>query len=998
MIRFVLFLFAICCALPDWGAAQERHSIFKLDLSHHASSITRLAVFEENEIVVTVGLDRAARYWDLESGELLATSHLPADSGRAGEITAVDVTPSGFVLMAAKPTEFFSNAASSFFISNTSTVSIPYVTGGTDLTVTDIAFDPVNRLIAAVAGDELIIYDAVFSVLSVQRREALYSWADFTADGRLVTVSEDGLVELLSIDPASGDTTAIAQIRTGDQVPFSAAVNPAGDEIAIGFKESSTVEVFALPSGKRVRRLTGNNLVAGAGSLNIVSWAQNTAAGESVLYAGGTAKLGDQNVVVAWKNGAGAGFALPVATDSITHLHGLSDGGVLFASSFPSWGRLLPSDVSHTQSRAPVVTLAYRADARKLDFRKIGQDGGLSTSGDGKIVTFVATDVAGHTQHYRFDVGRMMLTNASGGPGARGPRDSRDGLRLAGFTDRQITVNGNPILDRDGFMPFGHGERKLSVDVSDTRDVALIGADFSLSLVDASGHVLAHRPIPAGAFSVIMLEEQELAVAALGDGTLRWYSLRADSPLVEILSLFVEGTSQTGVWAAWRPDGAFAHSALGGADLGGYAINRVRYTTTGEPVDFASGWIPMEAMYDQFYRQTEVARTLDTPEIWARVGSDHALSNELASYEWIGARPAQICPGASEGNCLDISSGLRPTDLSAVDWTTSDAATVVLFAPAGAAPIARLGLYRNGRIAGSFVAADLDIRSVDNGTEYLVPLELVGGENAFELRAFSPGDHYETVRLPILTLPIELTNQTLHILSVGIAEYAADGLMLLAADNDAREVGEAIYGKPSFDYGEVRQPRTLVNEEATKQRILREIGDIAAEADGNDGVIIYLSGHGEIASDGSYTFASYDVTSFETLFDQGLGGDELTNAIASIKSQNLMLIIDTCYADGFDTDRIGNFAHTLQSYFLMASEEDEQAQDLVDGSDNGALAHVLLEALQGRTDLRTVDALTLGSHVLRQMPDLLGEGAQTPTFRNGDGPLRVFPIVEHEET
>ena len=73
--------------------------------------------------------------------------------------------------------------------------------------------------------------------------------------------------------------------------------------------------------------------------------------------------------------------------------------------------------------------------------------------------------------------------------------------------------------------------------------------------------------MPGVAWRVNITADQRFVVAALGDGTIRWYTFDKGQ---EVLALFVYHDLQS--WVLWNPDGFFTFKGAGDA-LIGYQIN-----------------------------------------------------------------------------------------------------------------------------------------------------------------------------------------------------------------------------------------------------------------------------------------------------------------------------------------------------------------------------------------------------------------------------------------
>ena len=81
----------------------------------------------------------------------------------------------------------------------------------------------------------------------------------------------------------------------------------------------------------------------------------------------------------------------------------------------------------------------------------------------------------------------------------------------------------------------------------------VLGADWSLRAFDAAGAELWRKEAPGVAWAVNVSGDGRLAVAAYGDGTIRWHRMEDGE---EILALFplIDGEN----WVAWTPEGVYA--------------------------------------------------------------------------------------------------------------------------------------------------------------------------------------------------------------------------------------------------------------------------------------------------------------------------------------------------------------------------------------------------------------------------------------------------------
>ena len=149
-------------------------------------------------------------------------------------------------------------------------------------------------------------------------------------------------------------------------------------------------------------------------------------------------------------------------------------------------------------------------------------------------------------------------------------------------------LNGRPL----GIEPT---DTAYSVDVRHNR--VLLGSESALSLFDASAHKTWSVPTPA-ALRVAQSPDGRLVVAALRDGTVRWY--RA-SDGVELLALFLHADGKR--WVAFTPSGYYA-AGPGGEDLVGWQVDN--------GPDQAAGFFPASRFRDYFYRPDVVSLVLKT--------------------------------------------------------------------------------------------------------------------------------------------------------------------------------------------------------------------------------------------------------------------------------------------------------------------------------------------------------------------------------------------------
>jgi len=126
--------------------------------------------------------------------------------------------------------------------------------------------------------------------------------------------------------------------------------------------------------------------------------------------------------------------------------------------------------------------------------------------------------LAPEVNYIAFDATQLLVTSGTQ-PGAllTDWSDQAIGLQVSGWDGGwEPRLNGTPL-------PLEANERAEAVAVREGR--VLLGTEWMLRLLGASGRQVWGTRLPASAWRVNQSPDGRLAVAALGDGTLRWYRI-----------------------------------------------------------------------------------------------------------------------------------------------------------------------------------------------------------------------------------------------------------------------------------------------------------------------------------------------------------------------------------------------------------------------------------------------------------------------------------------
>lgn len=983
-----LLLWGSFASAQQSGPEELPGPYLRIETSEHTASVNRIATNGTGDLIATVSDDKTVRLWATD-GRPIGVLRIPIGPEDQGQLHALALSQDGRRLAAAGITGDIAAGNFAIFLFDVEQQRLIGRLGGYPAPIRDLAFSrDGTRLAVAVAGKGGV---RVLN-LTENRRE----YEDFAYGGRVESVSFGPRGELASasldgfvrVYDKSGKMIAKRQPFAQGGRPTSVAFSPDGGFLAVAFDDK--VRVLLLASSDLSQRWQPDTKTLTTGALSRVAW---TSIGRSVhLIAAGTVQNASAGVIVRrWNDfGFGPPEDLVVANDAVNHLEPSPSGGYLYASADPGWGRIS-------------TTGAVVARRRGLtgDFRDIF-DGRFGVSANGLSIEFGMAQ--GGKRPVRFDVAeRRLMTNPPADPSIKSPAwAATPKLRTNAWRNSfKPTLANKPLaLEKD--------ENSRSLALSADEAFFVLGADQFIRTFNAQGVERARVAIPATAWGVALTEAGDRIVAALGDGTIRWYERPTGDgkELRELVALFVHSDGQR--WVAWTPEGFFDHSDDGGKDLVGYQFNRGRARKP-DYVSFAQ-------LYRVFYAPDLVAQRFagrGAAELKARLAEigdlrtvlERARPPEIVLEEvcWNGAEgvkncyripqastsrgltridrpPAEISPAvgaAAETPAVQapspvttasapLSGGMHPAPLVAVMETPAGVDRVRLryqIIDQGGG-IGSVNMFVNERNVGRVDAARGLQRLNASGSSpapatggagaSISPpgpiveereILLDAGKNNIELRAYDSHESlYSTSQILELITP-EDTSAKPELYVVAAGIDAYKGA--ITPLNFALADAKSVADVLRSGGGGVfaRSHVTLLSDaEASTANIEAKLSDVARRAKPIDTVIIYLAGHG-VLSQAGYVFVTPDVTSAdEASLKKGFSEQRILAIWSQIRAKNSMLFLDTCQAGGFSLDFAGKMSHESGRYVLAAAASVEAALDSYNGR-NGVFAHAVLQGL-----------------------------------------------------
>ncbi len=679
------------------------------------------------------------------------------------------------------------------------------------------------------------------------------------------------------------------------------------------------------------------------GDLRSVAWS----ADGRYLYAGGRYDDGTgTSPIRRWSDGGrGAATELAAAENTIMDLKPFGAAGVLFAAADPRFG-------AFDGAGAKVLSFGPETPDLRAQYRH------FTLSRDGTSVRFGLG--YGSKRPVRFDLAaRRLAVDAPADPGLAAPRLEAPGLAVEGWKDTyEPTLNGAPLA-------LKQYERSRSLAVAPDGRRFLLGTEWSLRLFDVAGKQLWRRAVPGVAWGVNISGDGRVAVAAYGDGTVRWHRLDDGA---ELLALLVHPDGKR--WVLWTPKGYY-DAAIGAEGLIGWHVNNGK--------DQAADFFTAARFRDRFYRPDVIDRVLDTLDV--------AQAARLADAE--AGRKARPEP-TIEGRLPPVISILSPAPDSAVSSRLIDV-TYEVRAPSGQ-PVTGLLVLIDGRPVTHDRGLKLRARGGVTGT---VQVRIPPRDSNITLIAENRDGASEPTVLPLrwggaAQAPFEIRPK-LYVLAIGVADYLDDDYDLSFAAKDAADLVRTVEAGGRELYRDVAV-RLLTDGEATRDGILDGLDWIRRATTAKDVAMVFLAGHGLTDHDGDYYFLPHDGDTAR-LTRTAVPYFNFRKTLSTIAGKALFFF-DTCYAGkavGSPTRRggvpvdVAQVANDLSSaengvvVFASSSGRQFSLEDPAWG--NGAFTKALVEGLSGKADYQANGVITVNEldlYLAERVKQLTG-GWQTPT-------------------
>ncbi|MCI0499816.1 MAG: caspase family protein [Planctomycetales bacterium] len=904
----------VCFVGNSVGFAAEPISIpqLRVETGMHTTLIRRVLPDLPRNRLITCSDDKTIRVWQMPQMRLLSVLRVPIDVSHEGRLYAVAVSPDGRTVAAGGWTGWDWDGKASIYFFDAASGELIRRLGGFDNVINALAWMPDGEHLAV----GLQGYSG-FRVLRLQNGQAIAADVQYKDDlmdmdisrgGRVVTTAFDGFVRLYD----NKFKLIGRRLIQGGKKPISVRFSPNAEMIAVGFIDAPVISVISARDMSFKYHPDTSGISHQVGFTSVV-WSSDG----KVLYASGQYAGDGLNPVYRWKNqGQDPPEKIPLTQNRISEIQQMPDNHIAFAAEDPGVGVMGP-DGKLKLFRGPDIA----------NFS--GSRSHLELSADASVV------------RYPLNKDNSILRSfAVFGGGDQDTEITRDEqlftpiLEAKGITVSDWQESFRPKIN--GIMPkLDEYEFSRSYAIAADGKSVLLGTEWAVRLLKPDASEIWHVKLPAVAWSVNISRNSLFAVAALSDGTIRWYRMRDGR---ETLSYFTHRNGRD--WIAWVPDGYYM-SSMYGDNYVGWHLNRGKDLTP------------------DFYRAVQFDRILYRPDV-VTASFRNALGPVTRSLDAMPqnadfqiARLHEIAPPRLRLKPVSLPEGnegrFRLTlDLKGEKNTLAirDYSVFVNHIPVTPLRERRLFGDETGNFRRTF-QLDLPVR-----------------DNEIRVEAFngvSMGIAETYIGLSGDVRPATVKG-SLYMLAVGVNVFPALPRRnhLEYAAQDAEEFGQTWKMRGAENYAHINVHTLSDNsEEKPNREAIVSALRFVEQAGQDDTVVIFLASHGISDAAGNYYFVPRDVVPQD--ISNAQKGEKVTSLIPWMvffdalrdSAGRRVLIVDTCQARSIE----GKFeAHSLmkrsaasQFALIVASKGNEESQEY-SLAKHGLFTYSLLNALKPDAD------------------------------------------------
>ena len=935
--------------------SQPKNPVLRIETGMHIAAGKRISTDAAGRYLLTCGNDKTARLWDAGTGALLNTLRVPVGRTEEGKLYACALSVDGRIAAVGGWTgDEWDNNMSVYLINVQTGVIIHRIKGLTDV-IFDLEFSPDGKWLAVGlgAGYGVRIYDTggwgEYKSLGGYAA-GVYS-ISFNDYGGLAVASFDGKIRVYN---SEFEMTAEKGDLSGKEV-YTVVFNRTGTLLALGFEDSPEIEVRDATDLSLLFKPSVSESAEKNGGLSVLSFSYD---GTKLYGAGSFKKAGKDGYwhrgVRCWSNSGKGGYQdMYIMKSSILDMKPLKNGSLAVIGIYPDIAVIDPSNK---------VTWYHSAGTNDYGALDLSH---FRINGSGSSIGFTPFNEL----PYSFEILQRTLQQQE----SLFPKqvDINAGTKITNYNSANYPeINGNKVNFLDQY------ESSRCADISSNGKQIVIGGDWFLYLSDNKAEKKWKIPLPGSAWAVNISGNDKLVAAALGDGTIRWYSLDDGK---ELLAFFLHADKKR--WVMFTPSGYYDASA-GAEDFLGWHINNGS--------DNAPVFYPVSRFKEKFYRPDIIDAVFETYE------EEKAI--ELANKRSNKNQPDEVNIRKKLPPTLIISSPFSGSTIS----NNTVSIQYSINSPEDA-PAKNIRVLVDGRP----VATERGFKPVAN-TIHKITVDVPSRDCIITLLAenengISPESNlYLKWAAPAITREEFIYKPKLYVLAIGVSDYNSTDLKLGFAAKDASDFSTAINKQKGNLYNDVIIKK-LTNKEATKDAILDGFDWIQKETGQKDVAMIFYAGHG--INDNNGVFYMLPVAAdLERIRATCLNFEELKQTVSSIAGK-VVVFIDACHSGnvmgvrrgGGDINALVNELSSTENGAITFTSSTGKEFSLEDPAwANGAFTKAVIEGLNGKAVIGGNNKITIKSldaYISERVKEIT-KGKQHPTSVTPpnvpDFPIAIF--------
>lgn len=505
-------------------------------------------------------------------------------------------------------------------------------------------------------------------------------------------------------------------------------------------------------------------------------------------------------------------------------------------------------------------------------------------------------------------------------------------------------------------------ETSRSLAITPDNQNFLLGTESYLWLFDRTGKEKWHVWVPGVAWQVNISGNGMIAVAGLGDGTIRWFRI---SDGKELLALFPHSDKKR--WIIWTPEGYY-DASTGAEDLIGWHININENS--------AAKFFSIGSFKSKYYRPDVIARVLKTLNVKEAVHladkEKRGVKKEIAFSNMLPPEVRIISPRD------DFVASKKELHLKYIVSSTQDEPVVEIKVMVDGRPFKT---EKKFKVVRNQIERDMIVTIPERDCNVsIVARNRYSMSEPVIAKIIWKGRHTEYAAKP-----------NLYILSIGVTNYVNTALRngVRFSAKDAKDFVSVMKNQKGGLYNDIFC-KEILDMNATKEGILEGLEWLDINTTNNDVAMIFLAGHGVNDRNGIYYFLPLNGNK-EKLKSTGVSSSEFINTITQMGGK-VIFFVDTCHSGNImgprrDMEGIDAFVNELSSaengIIVFASSTGGQYSHEVD--ENGAFTKALLEGINGK-------AAKGNKITVKSLDDYIGERVKNLTAGE-QRPITVLPTT-----